>query len=282
MYLIYFRACRIFVLKVINTMYTPLTQKEIGLRVANLRKAKGLSQEDLAKLIDISRSSLAQMEIGNRSMDVLELKRICNALQCSFYALLGDEDLPAIKFEEQPKPEPEMRISVPKLQLDKFIQVLLYVLERCAGKPNVGETVLNKLLYFADFNYYEIYEEQMTGATYRKLPFGPVPQEIDAILQRMVDNEQVQRIKSDYHGFPQTRYLPLQKPDLQLLKASEKDVIDHVIDQMSDWSAAHISEWSHKDLPWRVTKEGQTISYELAFYRELPFSVRIYDEEEEG
>jgi len=40
------------------------------------------------------------------------------------------------------------RISVPTLKLNKFKNVLLYILERCAGKPNVGETVLNKLLYF--------------------------------------------------------------------------------------------------------------------------------------
>lgn len=186
-------------------MYTPRTQKEIGQRVAALRKAKGFGQEDLARLIDISRSSLAQMEIGNRSMDVLELKRICNALHCSFYALLGDEDQSPMTFEAAPKPEPEMRISVPKLQLEKFVQVLLYILERCAGKPNVGETVLNKLLYFADFNHYEIYEEQMTGATYRKLPYGPVPQELDTVLQRMVENGQVQRIKTEYHRYPQTR-----------------------------------------------------------------------------
>ena len=64
---------------------------------------------------------------------------------------------------------------MPTLQVDKFKNVLLYILERCAGKPNVGETVLYKLLYFADFNYYELYEEHLTGAKYRKLPFGPVP-----------------------------------------------------------------------------------------------------------
>jgi uncharacterized phage-associated protein len=52
-----------------------------------------------------------------------------------------------------------------------------------------------------------------------------------------------------------------------------------VIDQMSDWSANMISDYSHKDLPWEVTDEGQDISYELAFYRELPFSVRVYDDE---
>ena len=63
------------------------------------------------------------------------------------------------------------------------------------------------------------------------------------------------------------------------MKASEKDVIDRVIDQMSDWSASAISNYSHKDLPWEVTDEGREISYELAFYREHPYSARNYSDE---
>ena len=56
--------------------------------------------------------------------------------------------------------------------------------------------------------------------------------------------------------------------------------MDHVIRQMSDWNASKISNYSHKDLPWLATKEGDYISYNLVFYRELPYSVRVYDEED--
>ncbi|MBK8874603.1 MAG: DUF4065 domain-containing protein [Bacteroidetes bacterium] len=75
--------------------------------------------------------------------------------------------------------------------------------------------------------------------------------------------------------------MPLVKADLTELRASEKEVIDRVIDQMSDWSATTISDYSHKDLPWEVTDQGKDISYELAFYREVPYSVRVYNEENE-
>ena len=57
--------------------------------------------------------------------------------------------------------------------------------------------------------------------------------------------------------------------------------IDKVIDQLSDWKATAISDYSHKDLPWEATEEGKEINYELAFYRELPYSVRVYDEHNE-
>ena len=121
------------------------------------------------------------------------------------------------------------RISVPTLQIDKFKNVPLYILERCAGKPNVGETVFYKLLYFSDFNYYELYEEHLTGAKYRKLPYGPVPQKLDTIISQMMEKKQIQRIKTEYYNKIQTWYIPLAKADLTELKASETEVLTELL-----------------------------------------------------
>ena len=263
-------------------MNAKLSQKQIGHRVTELRKMKGLSQEDLAKSVKISRPSLAQIELGNRSVDILELQRLSMILGFSLDDFMSKDfevtqDLEG-KAEVKSKKVDE-RISVPTLQVSKFKNVLLYILERCAGKPNVGETVLYKLLYFSDFNYYELYEEHLTGAKYRKLPYGPVPQKLDTIINQMMKSGQIQRIKTDYYDKIQTRYIPLEKADLTELKASEIEVIDRVIQQLSDWSAAAISNYSHKDMPWLASKEGEEINYELAFYRDAPFSVRNYGNE---
>lgn len=265
-------------------MNSELSQAQIGQRIAALRKLKGLSQEELAKSVNISRPSMAQIESGKRSIDIRELQKLSHVLGFSLDDFMSADfsasDKVLIK-EEKKATQAEERISVPTLQVNKFKNVLLYILERCAGKPNVGETVLYKLLYFADFNHYEMYEEHLTGARYRKLPYGPVPKGFDAIISQMIDQGQLQRVKTEYHGLTQTRYLPLEKADLTVLRASEKEVIDKVIEQMSDWNAARISQYSHKDLPWEVTDEGKYISYELAFYREAPYSVRVYNDENE-
>jgi transcriptional regulator with XRE-family HTH domain len=265
-----------------NRMSNKLSQKEIGKRIAQYRKMKGFSQEELAKSIRISRPSLAQIELGNRSIDILELQNLSIVLGFSLDEFMSKDFTINMDMEGKIEIEPPKlneRISVPSLKVNKFKNVLLYILERCAGKPNVGETVLYKLLYFSDYNYYELYEEHLTGAKYRKLPFGPVPQKLDLIIKQMIDAGQLQRVKTEYHGFPQTRYLPLVKANLTELKASEKDIIDKVIEQMSDWSASAISDYSHKDLPWLVSKEGEEINYELAFYRDAPYSVRNYGNE---
>ena len=94
----------------------------------------------------------------------------------------------------------------------------------------------------------------------------------------MMDKHQLQKVKSDYHGYPQTRYLPLEKADLTKLLASEKAVSDKVIEQLSDWSASAISEYSHNDMPWKASAEGEYIDYELVFYRDAPYSSRNYNE----
>jgi len=265
-------------------MNIELSQKQIGQRIIELRKSKGLSQEELAKSVKISRPSLVQIELGNRNVNILELQRMSLVLNFSLDDFMSqnfkvNQEIRGIV--EEKSENTYDRISVPTLKVNKFKNVLLYILERCAGKPNVGETVLYKLLYFSDFNYYELYEEHLTGASYRKFPYGPVPQELEPILIQMLNTKQLQRIKTDYRGYPQTRYLPLIKADLTELKASEKEVIDRVIEQMGDWSAAAISNYSHKDMPWFVSKEGADIDYELAFYRETPYSVRNYEEETE-
>jgi len=155
-------------------MNIKLSQKEIGQRIAGLRKIKGFSQDGLAKNISISRPSLAQVELGNRSVDIMELQNLSIVLGFSLDEFMSKDFTPDSyqdsedvedKVETNP-PKVTERISVPTLQVNKFKNVLLYILERCAGKPNVGETVLYKLLYFSDYNYYELYEEHLTGAKY--------------------------------------------------------------------------------------------------------------------
>jgi len=250
-----------------------------------LRKKKGLTQEELAGRIGLSRTSLTQIETGNRSLTVIELHKIASTLAISLDEFLyaGDSDIiAAIPLgNNPPEPKQHIRISVPELNVDKLKNVLLYILERCVGKPNVGETVLYMLLYFCDFNYYELYEEHLSGIRYKKLPYGPVPQNLDGILQQMVEARLLKQVNTEYHRFKQTRYLPLEKADLQQFSAAEKEVIDYVIMYMGDWTTSKMSEYIYMDLPWNATEVGDYISCDLAFYRRPPFSVRIYQDEEE-
>ena len=261
-----------------------ITRKQLGEHIKMLREDFGYSQEELAKKIKISRPAISQIESGSRDVNSIELVNLAKVFDISTDKLL-DQDIQLKEYkEEQAKLKEEaeksdIRISVPKFQKDKFKNVLLYILEKCGGKPNVGETVLYKLLYFVDFNFFEMYEEQLTGATYRKIPYGPAPQEFTKIADEMIKNEEIKKDTIDYYGKKQKRYLALKEADLTKLQASEKDILDKVIDQLSDSSATQISDYSHDDTPWKVTPDGDVINYDLVFYRTPAYSVRTYSDE---
>jgi Plasmid maintenance system antidote protein len=244
-----------------------------------LRTKAGISQQRLAELLAISRPAISQIENGGRKVSADELDRLAKIFNISVNSLLNKERKPEVILKEkavEKKLRPSIRINVPQNNLEKFKEVLLYILNKVGSKPNIGETVIYKLLYFIDFDFYEKYEEQLIGATYVKNHYGPTPVEFEKIAGKMTDKEIV-RVKSSYFNFPQTKYLPLRKPDLTKLKASEIEVVDNVLDKLSNMNASQISDYSHNDVPWLTTEDGKIIEYESVFYRTAPYSVREYD-----
>lgn len=161
---------------------------------------------------------------------------------------------------------------------NKLANVLHYIISEIGGKSNVGKTVLYKLLYFADFDYYEHYEEKLTGEQYRKIDNGPAPSHFDKIIEQLEKKGKIVEEKIDRPGFTRFRYLSFKKPDLNNLTAREIKVIDGVIQRLGGMNANKISEYSHSDIPWKATKEKDIIDYELVFYRDAAYSVR----EDEG
>lgn len=68
-----------------------------GERLKAARKAKGLTQEQLAKIIGVAKSTLTGYEKGNREPDVLKIHALANALDVTGDSLLGiDAPSPAI------------------------------------------------------------------------------------------------------------------------------------------------------------------------------------------
>jgi transcriptional regulator with XRE-family HTH domain len=255
---------------------------DLGKRIKQLREAEGISQEKLSSNIRISRSAISQIESGERKITAEELVLFAKKFNITLENLIDPEITPSISLPEKEgapsKVETEIRISVPQKNLEKFKEVLLYILGRVGSLPNVGETVLYKLFYFIDFDYFEMYEEQLIGASYQKNHHGPTPVEFKKIVDRMIKEQEIEKVKSEYFNFPQTKYLPHRPADLSKLKANEITMIEKVLNRFADWNASQISEYSHKDIPWMTTENGKIIPYEAVFYRTAPYSVRQYSE----
>lgn len=56
----------------------PITQEELGRRIRSAREACGLTQEQVAADLDVSRPTVAQIEAGNRAVSSLELDQLAH------------------------------------------------------------------------------------------------------------------------------------------------------------------------------------------------------------
>src|SRR3989338_6412975 len=231
------------------------------LNVKELRLAHSMTQEYLASKLGLSRPTLIKIEKGESMLKKSEENRARE--------LFG-------VVEEHTPTKSDMRINVPQKKLGKFKQVLLYMLEKTAGKPNVGMTALYKLLYFIDFDYYEKYDEQLMGLTYIKNHYGPTPREFVKVVEEMKKDGDLEEVKSAYFAYEQRKFLPRKSADLSKLNAQETAMIDSVLSRYGDLTAKQLSDLSHQDTPWVVAENGQNIEYEHVFYRTDAFSVRDY------
>lgn len=255
---------------------------KIGHRIKDLREKAEMSQDALAQKMKLPRPAISQIESGSRKIATDELVRFSQVFHVPVDDLINPGKEPEVRLQEEKTErasKPQMRISVPQKNLQKFKEVLLYILNKVGAKENIGETVIYKLLYFIDFDFYEKYEEQLIGATYIKNKYGPTPVEFVKIVEKMIRDEEIEKVKSEYFKLQQTKYLPLRKPDMTKLLANEIEVIDDVLNRLSEMNASQISAYSHNDAPWMTTADGGAIEYESVFYRTPPYSVRAYAEE---
>src|SRR6516162_9788244 len=65
--------------------------KELGSRLRRVRESRGYTQEEVAELLGIPRSSVVQIESGNRSVDSLELMKLSEAFGFDPKDLFADE-----------------------------------------------------------------------------------------------------------------------------------------------------------------------------------------------
>ncbi len=178
-----------------------------------------------------------------------------------------------MKYKDEPCEESS------EFDFEKFKQFLHYVIYKTNNLRKVGKVVLFKILYFTDFNYYELFEEKLSGETYLKFPLGPAPCDFDAAILALKDEGLISETESYYNTFRQIKFLSNIKPDTSKFSLKELEFIDGSISTYSSFNATEISEYSHKDAPYVVAEDFEELDYELVFYREPSLSVRNYDKE---
>ena len=162
-----------------------------GRLLKELRVEKGTSQEEVAEYLGMSRPTYVALEQGRRELTLSEAEKVSRMYELSLEEIFAGKKVAVQKIINLPKKAEskiEPRINIPQERIPKFKQVLLYILSKTAGKPNVGMTVLYKLLYFIDFDYYEKHDEQLMGLRYIKNTHGPTPKMFAAVVRNMQES----------------------------------------------------------------------------------------------
>ena len=155
----------------------------------------------------------------------------------------------------------------------KFREMILYIASSSAEDEKFGAVKLNKILYYADFIAYRRLGHSISGAEYQHLSERPAPRCLVAVRQSLVDDGSASIEQRDYFNNVQQRLVPQRSPDLDQLDEKELEILDEVINELRPLSATEVSELSHGELGWRLTKDGETIPYRTAWLSSQPLSL---------
>jgi transcriptional regulator with XRE-family HTH domain len=107
--------------------------KALGARIAGFRRDHGMTQQQLADLVDVAQQVIASWEVGRRRVQVAQLPTLARALAVSVEDLIGEE---ARATRRGPAPrllqQMERIQRLPKAQQRFVMQMLDTVLQQAA------------------------------------------------------------------------------------------------------------------------------------------------------
>ncbi|MDO5860900.1 Panacea domain-containing protein [Methanobrevibacter sp.] len=153
-----------------------------------------------------------------------------------------------------------------KFKKDTYINLIIYILSRCYNKPNLGKTVLCSMLYFIDFEYYEIYGTSLTKETYIKSRKGIKPKHFLEITQDLINQKRLFLRKEPYYNRTIHRYYLTIIPQAKFSE-KELEIIDSNINRLSNHNATSIAKYTRDDPPFSMANLGEEIDHRHVFSR---------------
>jgi hypothetical protein len=154
----------------------------------------------------------------------------------------------------------------------KFKSLVRYVAWKAGRRDWFGATKLNKVLWFADARLFVLRGEPITGATYIREKYGPVPRQIMPIRAELEREGYIRVFKEG----ALVRVTADAQPDMSAFTRDELQTIDYLIEHVDkDHTAESISDASH-DYAWDIARMGE----ELPFYAILANRIRDPSDQE--
>lgn len=217
-----------------------------------------ISQEDVARVLGITRPTYRQLEAGERTPSNAELQAISELFGVRIEELLNDDE--SLKANS---PSLGSGIERGAINETKYRNLILYLAEKVGAKPNVGETVFYKLIYFVETLSLFKLGESIAGEQFYKRQYGPVPASFKSLTNEMIAANQLDKVSGEFYTYMQTKYLP--RVSSAGLSDDEKLLIDQVISFLGDKTATELSDLSHEDKPWIDAKDGDIMNLNLIF-----------------
>jgi len=141
---------------------------EIGKKIMELRKKKGLSQEELAEKVGVARQTISKWELGETSPDLKQSKELSKIFNVSLDELV-DNDIKNVLIEKTSNTEKLaglilklIRFGVIFIVIAPILYIITFIVFKNVREKNYGrlmnvsiECTLHNETYGYEFNYYE-------------------------------------------------------------------------------------------------------------------------------
>ena len=152
---------------------------------------------------------------------------------------------------------------------ERLRELILYIIELSHDDPRFGVTKLNKILYFCDFTAFGKFGKPITGISYEKYPYGPVPAGVENTRGQMVRDDDIFLPPEKYGALGIQHFVALRPANLNLFSGPEVSLIDGIVLALSGATGSQLRDISHGKA-WQSVGDFERIPYELAFISDEP------------
>ncbi len=157
-----------------------------------------------------------------------------------------------------------------KFNKAKFRELVLFAADLLQDHPSRGSTKLNKLLFFSEFSHFRKHGEPISGAEFVHHERGPLARHLLPTISELVaDRSAVERIETVF-GLEEKQLIPARDPDMTYFSGAEAAMVVNVASRLRGMNASQVSDLSHTEAGWLMTREGEVIPYESSLILDPP------------
>ena len=213
---------------------------EVTKNIERIRSSHGLTQEQVANVLGVSRATYISVTKRKRDLTTGELEKL------SAYF-----NVPIAEFFDQPRNN------------EKFRQMYFYILRYFSD--GIPKTKLAKLLYLADFGCFYENLTPMSGVRYVRREYGPVADVFFELTDDLYDKGKININSLDYALMISPTTI---EHEYGLLSEEEKELLDTICNFWKDKRTSEIVNFTHEQKPWKMCRDGEYIPYSLIIQEE--------------